>query len=372
MSQILNAAEERTENFALKTMDVSHPKDVTQPNQSNTDNITTQGVIVCLDHVTSDDNSSVNEQEIRVANGREINRVRFAEDNNSLSLGSRAILYKSFGKKGDGYGLLQDAVDIKCLSDGNVVVTDIVNNKLQIFTTSGRAGAMYIADEMIEPWGVTLTAEHHFAVVSTKTRLVSIMDQKGKVLSTFGDECFQCPCGIETTDLGHFIITDSVANTVSLHNTDGGVIKYFEPDRLQFKQPRYVTVSRHGEVIVSDSGNHCLKVFDKSGKFIRQMGHYGTADGCLKFPRGVCTDSVGNIYVADHYNNRISVFLQTGQFSHQLITSSNGLHHPQGVAISTRHTLFVTHGDLKASRIMVFKLRHDISANDHLQRFTFV
>ncbi|XP_041362214.1 tripartite motif-containing protein 2-like [Gigantopelta aegis] len=366
MSQKSNVSDEHTESFILETMDIPHYKDdVTHPRQPTVKNVTTQGLIVCLDHLhasqdeTSDNNSSTNEEEeLGVADEREISHVRFFDDDDSNTPGTEAVLYKSFGKKGNGYGQLQDAVDIKCLTDGKVIVTDIVNNKLQMFNRSGRPTAMYIADEMIEPWGLTLTTERNFAVVSRKTRLVSVISSDGQVLGTFGNECFRCPCGIVTTDDGHFVITDSVANTVSLHNVDGDVLMYFQHDRLPFKQPRYVTVSSTtGDVIVSDSGNHCLKVFDSSGKFLRRMGAYGTADGCLKFPRGVCTDSLGNIYVADHYNNRISVFSQTGGFSCQLVTSSNGLHHPQGVAISSNQNLYITHGDLKSSQIMVFKLR---------------
>lgn len=61
------------------------------------------------------------------------------------------------------------------------------------------------------------------------------------------------------------------------------------------------------QVIVGDSGNHRVQVFDKYGRFLYKFGTEGSIDGQFKYPRGVATDQHGNIIVGDSGNNRVQV-----------------------------------------------------------------
>jgi len=63
------------------------------------------------------------------------------------------------------------------------------------------------------------------------------------------------------------------------------------------------------QVIVSDSGNHRVQVFDKYGRFLFKFGREGSADGLFKYPRGVAVDRHGNIVIGDSGNNRVQVLL---------------------------------------------------------------
>ena len=56
-------------------------------------------------------------------------------------------------------------------------------------------------------------------------------------------------------------------------------------------------IYHENKFIVSDIGNHCLKVFDKSGKFLYKIGEKGEADGQFLFPWGLCVEKYG-----DHQN----------------------------------------------------------------------
>ena len=69
--------------------------------------------------------------------------------------------------------------------------------------------------------------------------------------------------------------------------------------------------------IVSDSKNHCLKVFDKSGKFLYKIGEEGKADGQFLSPWGLCFEKYGdhvNLLVCDRDNGRIQQFTMEGRF----------------------------------------------------------
>ena len=44
---------------------------------------------------------------------------------------------------------------------------------------------------------------------------------------------------------------------------------------------------------------HCVKVFDKEGVFISNIGRKGCAEGQLRYPEGLCVDSFGNLIMYD-------------------------------------------------------------------------
>ena len=62
---------------------------------------------------------------------------------------------------------------------------------------------------------------------------------------------------------------------------------------------------------VSDSENHCIKAFDKSGTFLHKFGKRGNQDGQFKNPNGLLIDSSNNLLVYDWLNNRVQQFLWT-------------------------------------------------------------
>jgi len=91
----------------------------------------------------------------------------------------------------------------------------------------------------------------------------------------------------------------------------------------------FVAVDSHDRVIVADSGNHCLKMFDPNaaGKPIGRISQRGDADGFLHWPKGVAVDKHDNIIVADTNNNRVSQFAADGQFISHLLTDTPKPYH---------------------------------------------
>jgi DNA-binding beta-propeller fold protein YncE len=62
-----------------------------------------------------------------------------------------------------------------------------------------------------------------------------------------------------------------------------------------------------GYVVVTDTGNKRLVVYDNNGKFISQLGGEGDQLGQFNEPVGIAMDTAGNIYVADAWNKRVQV-----------------------------------------------------------------
>lgn len=117
-----------------------------------------------------------------------------------------------------------------------------------------------------------------------------------------------------------------------------------------------MTVDSHDNILVSDSGNDCIKAFDSNGsRFLfrcdvttagapsltslisteqkTRTRHRHRAGGRLKGPRGVCVDMRGNILVADDCC-RVCMFDSTGRYVRNLLTDEDLVKYPEAVHCS--------------------------------------
>ena len=87
--------------------------------------------------------------------------------------------------------------------------------------------------------------------------------------------------------------------------------------------PHYIAVSNTNRVIVSDSNNHRVQIFDVNGRSMFSIGTEGSEEGQFKFPRGVAVDDQGYMIIGDSGNNRVQIFNPDGTF---LKVRSNFVH----------------------------------------------
>jgi DNA-binding beta-propeller fold protein YncE len=81
----------------------------------------------------------------------------------------------------------------------------------------------------------------------------------------------------------------------------------------EFNFPTNIAVDqRNGNIVVVDTQNFRVQIFDKDGKFLSKFGNVGNKPGTFARPKGVGIDSDGNIYVADSAFNNVQVFDENG------------------------------------------------------------
>jgi tripartite motif-containing protein 71 len=62
------------------------------------------------------------------------------------------------------------------------------------------------------------------------------------------------------------------------------------------------------DIVVADSYNHRVQIFDAEGNFLHKFGSDGSGDGQFSFPKGVAISKAGNIIVTDYNNHRVQIF----------------------------------------------------------------
>lgn len=120
----------------------------------------------------------------------------------------------------------------------------------------------------------------------------------------------------------------------------------------------FVAVDSHDRVVVADSGNHCIKLFDpaNAGRPIARYCQRGSDDGELHWPKGVAIDPTSDeIVIADTNNRRVTVLAPDGRFIEHLMTE---MPRPYGVTIDpTGQLLGVTHFALSGfSQVDIYAL----------------
>lgn len=73
----------------------------------------------------------------------------------------------------------------------------------------------------------------------------------------------------------------------------------------EFIWPLDVAVnSFNNQILVSDSNNHRIQVFEPDGRFVRSFGRQGNREGQFDCINGIFVDSMSNIFVVDRLNHR--------------------------------------------------------------------
>ena len=89
------------------------------------------------------------------------------------------------------------------------------------------------------------------------------------------------------------------------------------PQKCQFNAPHGFCLGIDEEIIVADTNNHRIQIFDKGGEYKYQFGMPGKEEGQLWYPRKVAViRSSGKFVICDRGNerSRMQIFTRNGHF----------------------------------------------------------
>ncbi|KAH7643745.1 b-box type zinc finger protein ncl-1-like protein [Dermatophagoides farinae] len=137
----------------------------------------------------------------------------------------------------------------------------------------------------------------------------------------------------------------------------------------QFTEPSGVAVNAQNDIIVADTNNHRIQIFDKDGRFKFQFGECGKRDGQLLYPNRVAVvKQSGDIIVTERSpTHQIQVYNQYGQFVRKF--GADILQHPRGVTVDNKGNIIIV--ECKVMRVIIFDLMgnvlHKFGCSKHLE-----
>jgi DNA-binding beta-propeller fold protein YncE len=145
---------------------------------------------------------------------------------------------------------------------------------------------------------------------------------------------FVWPHGIHVDRDGNVWVTDARAaddkgSVVIKFSPEGRVLMTLGRPGVRGNPPEaltdpsdLVTDPRNGDVYVVESHTEVtapnlvgrISVFDRNGKFLRNIGKAGMGPGEFRTPHAIEFDSRGRLIVADRHNHRIQILTKDGKF----------------------------------------------------------
>ncbi len=284
-------------------------------------------------------------------------------------LGSDEVRKKDLNKP-FGVSVYGDRIYVSDTGFGYVAVIDTKERKVSYLGASGRA-------VLKQPFGVAAAADGTIYVADGKQKSIYAFNQNGELLSAFGDTGeFSRPAGIAVNSgLGRLYVCDVAANAVFAFSLKGERLFEFKKGEESgdgvFNSPTHIAIDRrNGNVLVADTNNFRVQVFDKDGTYLRKFGQLGDGPGDFSRPKGIAVDSEGHVYVADAAFNNFQIFDDMGRLLLTVGQLGNGAGNfllPGGMYIDGQDRIYVA--DTLNRRVEVFQYMSDSWQLAHPEEF---
>ncbi len=187
----------------------------------------------------------------------------------------------TWGVKGTDAGQLTKPTWIAVDSSKNVYVSEPSQDRVQKFDANG-SYLLKLDGTFDSPQGIAIDSDDDVYVVDQKNHRIQKFDSSGS------------------------LVTDWAT---------GGRLGSFGAGDGRFRSPRGIVIDSDDQLYVTDTGNHRVQKFDKTGAFLTKWGQRGQATRSGVFfqkPTGIGLNKAGDIYVVDKLNHRVQQFTPDG------------------------------------------------------------
>jgi sugar lactone lactonase YvrE/DNA-directed RNA polymerase subunit RPC12/RpoP len=262
----------------------------------------------------------------------------------------------TFGSQGIGQGMFSDARSVAVEANGNIVVGDYEDGRVQTFDSSGK----YLSTFSVGDSGVdALAVSPDDKLYIIHSGVVSIYDpngqELGQVLGANGADALAFG-----QDGSLYILTDE--DQVKHFDTSGNLTltiqDAFSSVTGSAESTQYIAVDGIGNIyIIGDSSCTALK-YSPTGQYLDQFSgeaaHSGPAiPGTVFNPSGIGVDGYGRIFISD-WNSDVQVFDSNDTPLQSIDVLTLGFtSNPFGMTLDNQGKLYLALGD----KIMVLKIQ---------------
>ena len=222
-----------------------------------------------------------------------------------------------FGSRGNREGEIAGINNI-AVSDktGTIAVADYWNKRIQLFSSGGNFKKEITL--VGNPLSVAFTGSGSLlTLVSGNNNQLPLFSGEGQFIKHINDKHLREPLQLSITSDGRLIITDIANNEIKVLSCDGNdlLLSFVAPNCNNYPVRAVYYLDKF---YVSYTRAHCVKVFDKTGIYLHDIGCEGPNDGQFDCPIGVIIDKYNQLVVCDVNNGRMQFFTLRGTFLSKL------------------------------------------------------
>lgn len=274
---------------------------------------------------------------------------------------------KRMGSKGSTPGMFNLPVSLHVTPQGEVLVADRGNFRIQVFTRKGflkeiRRSPSGIDSFVLSFLGADLPNLTPLSVTMNCHGLIGVTDSYDNSVKvyTMDGHCVAChrsqlskPWGITALPSGQFVVTDVEGGKLWCFTVDRGigVVKY--SCLCSAVRPKFVTCDAEGVIYFTQGlglnlenrqhehhleGGFSIGSVGPDGHLGRQISHFFSENEDFRCIAGMCVDARGDLIVADSSRKEILHFPKGGGYN---VLIREGLICPVGIAITPKGQLLV-------------------------------
>lgn len=252
----------------------------------------------------------------------------------------------SFRLEGFFYGAdngFINPIGIAVSKQGLIYVADSGRNQIAVMDQKGReikriGSSGEALGKMSYPVSILITpgSKQRLIVSELGNNRIQMFDLQGKPLGLFPFKDGQpiAPTAMAMDAEGRLYVVDKAKQEILVYSPQGKLLKAIGKNLEEgFRFPMGLAVTNGRQIIVSDSGNGAVRIFDAQGQQVRRIPA-NEASGLFNNPRGIALDQYGNFYVTDALRGIILVINQKGEFKGilDIPQSHTPLRMPDGIA----------------------------------------
>ena len=225
---------------------------------------------------------------------------------------------------------VKDSVFVSDASNSQIHVFDVERKHVRTFGQRGQGEG-----QLNYPLGIDVSANGQLYVANQINHCVSVFREDGTFTRTIGQGKLQYPKDVLVHSSGLVYVADVNNHRIAVFSQEGELVRTFGSEgggKGEFEWRSSVAVSPDGHhLYVSDCNNHRVQIFTLEGQYVREFG-----TGQLNGPCGLAVTSDGSVLVADSRNNHIAVFDKKGELIHSIAVED-----PTSLATDSRGDLLV-------------------------------
>ena len=257
------------------------------------------------------------------------------------------------GCPGNGGGKLQCPRAIALDSEENLYIADTGNKLIQKFSSDGtfeREFSINTGTSGFSTCDLALDKKNEL-IICTETLLspqmvptmgdtVALYNLDGSVKQKFSNKAMKCGLCVASNGRGDVIVSDYLVHSLFMYDKQGNFLRRICSSSGGFNHPAFICCDDSNNIIVSDTNNDSVQVFNGTGLYRFQFGQTGSGKGQMKQPFGVGTNG-DDIVVVDNGNKRLQIFNKNGKFVGMIESKDSPLNQPRGVAVTKDGHIYV-------------------------------
>ncbi|MBM4146675.1 MAG: 6-bladed beta-propeller [Nitrospira sp.] len=213
------------------------------------------------------------------------------------------------------------------------------------------------AEEMLlRPYGIFAGSERIY-VTDPGNRILHVFDmgeRKYHEIKKTDKEGFKSPIGVASDKNGEIFLSDSLMKRVFVFDKEGKYLREIGSDNL-FIRPAGIAIDEERLYVVDTHGNRILVFSKKDGSFLFSFGKNGRGKGEFNYPTNIFAGKDKFLYITDSMNFRIQIFDTNGNFISTFGKHGDGsgdFSKPKGIAVDSEGYIYVA--DAQFDTVQIF------------------